>query len=107
MMKKINNSMGATNEAVSSASQKKQLRSRKPKFEVGKPKQGFDIKEKKDKKKKRKETSATKIEKLLEKFPMMFSEIRASNQRLRELIAEIDAHIVDQLNAWDDGGNGF
>ncbi|KAK8643662.1 hypothetical protein V6N13_012945 [Hibiscus sabdariffa] len=91
MGKKTNSSLGATatatDEAISGASQKKHLRSRKPKFEVGKPKQGFD-KKKKDKKKKdkkrkrkRKETAATWTAKqLLQEIRLMKAEIWASHQ---------------------------
>ncbi|KAK8647731.1 hypothetical protein V6N13_121458 [Hibiscus sabdariffa] len=77
MGKKTNNSLGATatDEAMSGASQKKHLRPRKPKFEVGKPKQGFD-KKKKDKKRKRKETA----KQLLHETRLMKAEIRASHQ---------------------------
>ncbi|KAL4335246.1 hypothetical protein GQ457_07G015760 [Hibiscus cannabinus] len=121
MGKKTNNSLGATatDEAMSGASQKKHLRSRKPKFEVGKPKQGFD-KKKKDKKRKRKETAKqllheTRLMKaeiwashqLVDKFHLMLADIRANIQLAKELDFENNAQIVAQLKAWDDEDKGF
>ncbi|XWS10633.1 hypothetical protein CRYUN_Cryun38cG0013200 [Craigia yunnanensis] len=77
---------------------KKHRRSRKPKFELGKPRQ---VKDKKKKDKKKKHIVATQIAKLgLEEFPLMFAEIRATNLRLKELISEIDGYILDKLATW-------
>ncbi|KAK8691420.1 hypothetical protein V6N13_074931 [Hibiscus sabdariffa] len=104
MEKKMRIFQGATNGALPKASQKKLRRSRKPKFEHGKPKRGY-VHKKKDKKKKRKQTAATLIAKLgLEEFPLMFSEARARNQRLQEFNSAVDSYILDKLKTWDDEG---
>ncbi|XP_039055435.1 uncharacterized protein LOC120198123 [Hibiscus syriacus] len=98
MGKKTTILQGATKGIIS---QKKHRRSRKPKFEVGKPKQGYDHK-KKDKK--RKQKLGRQIAKLgPEEFPLMFAQVREMGQRLRELNTEIDAYILDKLKSWDEG----
>ncbi|XP_022751616.1 uncharacterized protein LOC111300247 [Durio zibethinus] len=80
-------------------SQKKHRRSRKPKFELIKPKKVYDNK-KKDKKKNQMEI--TQIAKLgLEEFPIMFSEIRERNRLLEELNSKINRYILDKLSTWD------
>ncbi|KAK8579375.1 hypothetical protein V6N12_069701 [Hibiscus sabdariffa] len=103
----MNGVLGTTTNqtVVCTTSEKKHLRSRKPRFELGKgkPKKRF---ERKDKKKKH-ETLGTQVAKLLDEFPVMFAEIRASNQQAKELMSEIDARILTQLKAWDDQDNGF
>ncbi|XP_022718124.1 uncharacterized protein LOC111276646 [Durio zibethinus] len=102
----MKNFMAARKETGPEVSQKKHRRSRKPKFEVGKPKQVND-KKKKDKKKKQK--LRTQIAKLgLEEFAVIFAKIRESNRQLKELNSEIDAYILDKVAAWDAEDNkGF
>ncbi|XP_022716595.1 uncharacterized protein LOC111275512 [Durio zibethinus] len=105
MEKTMKNFMGERKETGPEVSQKEHRRSRKPKFEVGKPKQAND-KKKKDKKKKQK--LSTHIAKLgLEVFPLIFAEIRESNRQLRELNSVIKAYILDKLAAWDAEDKGF
>ncbi|XVF77927.1 hypothetical protein PTKIN_Ptkin14bG0087300 [Pterospermum kingtungense] len=91
--------MGGRKEAEPGVSQKKNRRSRKPKFELGKPRKAND-KKKKDKKKK--SIVSNQIAKLgLEEFPLLFAEVRASHLQLKELITMINEYILYMLAKWD------
>ncbi|XVE98941.1 hypothetical protein REPUB_Repub03eG0152600 [Reevesia pubescens] len=101
----MKNFLAARNETGSEVSQKKHRRSRKPKFELVKPKK---VKDKKKKDKKKKQMVASQIAKLgLEEFPLIFAEIRARNQQLKDLNCEINAYIIRTIKTWDAEDKGF
>ncbi|XVF77924.1 hypothetical protein PTKIN_Ptkin14bG0087100 [Pterospermum kingtungense] len=73
--------------------------SMKPKFQLRKTRQ---VNDKKKKDKQMKQIVATQIAELgLEDFPLIFAEIRARNQWLKELNSEIDGYILDKLATWE------
>ncbi|XWS10385.1 hypothetical protein CRYUN_Cryun39dG0073200 [Craigia yunnanensis] len=98
-MEKMKNIMGARKETGPQVSQKKHRRSRKPKFELDKPRK---VNDKKKKDKRKNHIVAIQIANLgLEEFPLIFAQIRARNRRQRELNTEIDGYVLDKLVTWD------